>query len=189
MLLPAEKSTLRGGAGGGGRAAGTGFVLIGFIDREAALFDVLGGSRRPLLPGQHPSGSVSGGGVGGAGGGGGGGGYITCAQRTPGCPRVGAPSLVSGFVSGSCGALRPDCRCTGPAAPSGPQTGDKRGQRAAVRRRSCCQRPDIHQSINVVIDQPPDGRAGPAHCAEREEEEEDGPLEEGASLPEFSPIL
>lgn len=104
----------------------------------------------------------------------------------------GAPSLVSGFVSGSCGALRPDCRCTGPAAPSGPQTGDKRGQRAAVRRRSCCQRPDIHQSINVVIDQPPDDRAGPALCADREEEEDDGPLDEeaaGASLPEFSPIL
>lgn len=76
------------------------------------------------------------------------------------------------------------------AAPSGPQTGDKRGQRAAVRRRSCCQRPDIHQSINVVIDQPPDDRAGPALCADREED--DGPLDEeaaGASLPEFSPIL
>lgn len=119
--------------------------------------------------------------------------YNVCAEDARRRSRWGpgrAQSLVSGFVSGSCGALRPDCRCTWPAAPSGPQTGDKRGQRAAVRRRSCCQRPDIHQSINVVIDQPPDDRAGPALCADREED--DGPLDEeaaGASLPEFSPIL
>lgn len=102
MLLPAEKSTLRGAERRGGRAAGTGFVLIGIIDHEAALFDVLGGSRRPLLPGQHPSGSVSGGGVGGAGGGGGGGGYITCAQRTPGVGPGGALAELRAWFRALC---------------------------------------------------------------------------------------